>query len=65
LLGDLSAAEIGWVGEVLDEFSIRQHSANFTQGVIDLKNVAYFIFYTFFFIFLTLRVLEARRWRLQ
>jgi ABC-2 type transport system permease protein len=64
LIGDLSAAELGRFGSILSALSLREHSANFTQGVIDGKDVVYFVFFTFFFLFLTARVLEARRWRL-
>jgi len=35
----------------------------FAHGVIDAQDVAYFVFFVSFFSFLTLRVLEARKWR--
>jgi ABC-2 type transport system permease protein len=63
LIGDLSAAELGRLGSILNALSVREHSVNFTQGVIDPKDVLFFVCFTFFFLFLTSRVLEARRWR--
>jgi hypothetical protein len=34
----------------------------FAKGVIDLDHVTYFIFFTVFFLFLTQRSMEARKW---
>jgi ABC-2 type transport system permease protein len=64
LIGDLSAGELGPLGSLLSALSLREHSTNFTQGVVDYKDILYFVLFTFFFLFLTARVLEARRWRL-
>jgi hypothetical protein len=34
----------------------------FAKGVIDLDHVTYFIFFILFFLFLTQRSMEARKW---
>lgn len=39
------------------------HYRDFTLGVIDLSNLAYFIFFHLYFLFLTLRAIEARNWK--
>ncbi len=41
------------------------HFLPFTRGVIPLKGVVFFASLTVFFLFLTVRVLESRRWRGQ
>jgi ABC-2 type transport system permease protein len=48
---------------VLTRLSMFDHFQGFARGVIDLQDVTYFIFVITFFNFLTLRVLEARKWR--
>jgi ABC-2 type transport system permease protein len=63
LVGDLASARTGFVAEVLDQLSVRIHSMGFTSGIIESKDIAYFLLFTFFFLFLTARVLESRRWR--
>jgi len=51
------------VAVVLHHLSFFEHFYNFVRGVIDTKDIVYFMLYTFFFLFLTLRSLESRRWR--
>lgn len=63
LVGDLASAETGFLSKVLGGLSVRLHAVNFTMGVIETKDIAYFILFTGFFLFLTARVLESRRWR--
>lgn len=48
---------------LLGQFSLLQHFESFSKGVIDTQDVSYYIFMTFFFLFLTLRSLESTRWR--
>jgi ABC-2 type transport system permease protein len=51
------------VAVVLHHLSFFEHFYNFVRGVINTKDIIYFILFIFFFLFLTLRSLEARRWR--
>lgn len=48
---------------VLVRVSMFDHFQTFANGVIDAKDVAYFLSFIGFFGFLTLRVLESRKWR--
>ena len=41
----------------------RGHFDDFERGVIDTKNIVYFMSVIAFFIFLSIRTLESRRWR--
>jgi ABC-2 type transport system permease protein len=62
---------IGWVKEVgsglaatiLPFLSLLDHFENFTRGVIDTRDLVYHVSFIFFFLFLTKRQLESRRWR--
>ena len=47
----------------LSEISTFDHFFGFARGVIDLKDVTYFVLFIALFLFLTLRSMEARHWR--
>ncbi len=52
--------------EVLRVFlglSLFDHFQNFTRGVIDTRDVVFFVLFVMFFLFLTLLSLAARKWR--
>ncbi len=63
LIGDLTTTRAGFWVDIMEELSMRLHSVNFTMGLIDTKDIAFFVLFSCFFIFLTARVLESRRWR--
>jgi ABC-2 type transport system permease protein len=48
---------------VVKGLSTYDHFANFSKGIIDSSDVAYYVFFSLFFGSLTLRSLESRRWR--
>ncbi|RLC29160.1 hypothetical protein DRH13_06130 [Candidatus Woesebacteria bacterium] len=50
---------------VLVRFSLFDRIGGFFRGVIDTKDVAFFVLFIFFFLFLALRALETRYWRGQ
>jgi ABC-2 type transport system permease protein len=63
---------LGWVvdpnsgrpiGKVLGEMSIVDHISNSVKGVIDTRDILYFVLFIFVSLFLTHRVLESKRWR--
>ena len=47
----------------LSQLSTFDHFFSFARGVIDLKDVTYFVLFIAFFLFLTLRSMESRHWR--
>jgi ABC-2 type transport system permease protein len=51
-----------WRG-ILQEASIRTHYTDFSQGVVDLVHVIYFVVLTLYALFFSVKVLESRRWR--
>lgn len=53
----------GAAGRVLQFLSILEHNDSFSKGVLDTKDVLYYVNFTALALFLTLRSLEARRWK--
>jgi ABC-2 type transport system permease protein len=62
---------IGWganyagptLSPVLEYVSIINHFEDFAQGVIDSAHVAYYILFSFFGIYLSLKSIESIKWR--
>lgn len=52
-----------WQSQVLSCFSLFDQMADFARGVVDTRTVVFYATATFFFLFLTLRVVESRRWK--
>lgn len=53
----------GTWGRVLSHLSLLDHFDTFARGVLDTKDVIYYVDVTIVALFLTLRSLEARRWK--
>jgi len=51
------------IAGVLDYLSLNQHFNDFTRGVVDSRDVIYYLSVVIAGIFLATRVLETRRWR--
>ncbi len=52
----------GWMGTVLTHLSILEHNDTFAKGVLDTKDIIYYLDFTALALFLSLRSLESRRW---
>jgi len=53
----------GALGRVLQFLSLLEHNDSFSKGVLDTKDVLYYVNFAVLALFLTLRSLEARRWK--
>jgi len=53
----------GTWGRVLSHLSLIEHFDSFAKGVIDTRDVLYYFDFTIVALFMTLRSLEARRWK--
>jgi ABC-2 type transport system permease protein len=53
----------GNLGRVLQHLSITEHFESFAKGVIDSKDVIYYLNLVVLSLFLTLRSLDSKRWR--
>jgi ABC-2 type transport system permease protein len=51
-----------WQTQILSYFSLFDQM-DFARGVVDTRTVVFYASTTFFFLFLTLRVVESRRWK--
>ncbi len=61
---DWSASFAGpTAARILRYLSFIEHLQGFQRGVIDTKNVVFYLSFIFFSLFLTTRVIESRRWR--
>jgi len=49
--------------DALAYLSIPQHMEEFAKGVVDTRRLVFYVTTTLFFLFLTSRALEARKWR--
>lgn len=62
---------IGWAkdlvspgaGAIMKELSVLEHFEPFSKGLIETQHVIFYVLFTFFFLFLTSRVLESKKWR--
>lgn len=53
----------GVTADVISGFSMTAHFDDFSRGVLDSSHVVYYISLVAVFLFITVRSLEARRWR--
>jgi ABC-2 type transport system permease protein len=63
IIGWVQELGTGGLGKTLQYLSLLDHYDNFTKGVIDTRDLVYCLSFIFFFLFLTKRQLESRRWR--
>ena len=52
-----------WQSQVISYFGLFDQMNDFARGVVDTRAVVFYLSLTFFFLFLTLRVVESRRWK--
>ena len=62
-LDSLGAMLEGIPSTVFNEISLNYHYADFTKGVIDIRNIVYYLSTASIFLFFTVLILEMRRWR--
>ncbi len=53
---------VPWLGEVIEFLSINDRYSDFVSGLIHYDNVIFFLSAQALFIFLTVRVLDSKRW---
>lgn len=52
-----------WAAQVFAYISLIAHMEDFARGFIDTRHVIFYLSLTGFFLFLTLKVVESRRWK--
>lgn len=63
MIGFVDEIQPGTLGEICNKISVHAHFEDFGKGVIDTGHVSYYVLFTVFFLFFSLRVLESNRWR--
>jgi ABC-2 type transport system permease protein len=59
----LPATTQTWQLQIISYFSLFAQMHDFARGVVDVRAVVFYVSATFLFLFLTLRVVESRRWK--
>jgi len=58
---------IGLTGPTLERLlsytALTEHLEGFAKGVVEIEDIIYYLVFTILFLFLTLRILESKRWR--
>lgn len=55
--------QIDWLVDVLQWFSVFDRFTPFTQGLLSITQVVYYISFSAVFVFLAIRTVESRRWK--
>ncbi|MDD5085977.1 MAG: ABC transporter permease, partial [Candidatus Omnitrophica bacterium] len=63
ILGWASDLADPWLAEWLRNISLIDHFRNFTRGLLDTRDIIFFLFFTGFFLAMTALRLEARSLR--
>jgi ABC-2 type transport system permease protein len=53
----------GWPRTLLQQLSIRTHFMDFIRGMVTVNHLVFFLSVTALFLFLTVKLLESRRWQ--
>jgi ABC-2 type transport system permease protein len=62
-LAEALPATAHWQTQVISYFALFEQMRDFARGVVDTRAVTFYASATFLFLFLTLRVVESRRWK--
>jgi ABC-2 type transport system permease protein len=62
-LADRLAPDKTWAAAALNCICLRAHMQDFAQGVVDTRCLVFYLTTSGFFLFLTHRVVQSRRWR--
>lgn len=55
-------AATGWEAQFFRHIAMTEHMQDFAQGVLEVSSLTYYVTATSFFLFLTWKVIEGRRW---
>lgn len=53
----------GGLARILEQIALPLHTHSFVKGIIDLRDVVYFLSIAALFLFLSVKVVESRKWR--
>jgi len=56
-------SQTGWRAQLSAHLALTEHMQDFARGVIDTRPVIFYLSFTVFFLYLTFKVVESRRWK--
>jgi ABC-2 type transport system permease protein len=62
-LSDELASDKSWAAVALNAIGMRQQMEDFARGAVDTRYIVFYLTTSAFFLFLTYRVVESRRWK--
>jgi ABC-2 type transport system permease protein len=63
VLGWMESSASGFYKDLLQNLAIMSHFQDMSKGLVNLKDIVYFILFSAFCLFATLRILESKKWR--
>lgn len=63
VMGLASAEAEGWFYSSLRYIGTYDHWETFTKGIVDTRDVVYYVSFTALLLFIVVRIVESRRWR--
>ena len=57
------SAQTGWAAQLSGHLGLIEHMRDFARGVVDTRPLIFYVSFTTLFLFLTLKVVESRRWK--
>jgi ABC-2 type transport system permease protein len=62
-LADRLQISTSWIADAMSQVALVDQMNDFARGIVDTRHIVFYVTLTFFFLFLTLRVVESRRWK--
>lgn len=59
----IPAGALPWESQIISYFNLFDQMDNFARGIVELRSVIFYASTAFLFLFLTLRIVESRRWK--
>ncbi len=63
VLADHIPVQATWQAQVLSSLAFFEQMHDFARGILDTRALVLYVSLTFFFLYLTLRIVESRRWK--
>ena len=57
------STQTGWKAQLFTHIGMVEHMRDFARGVVDTRPVIFYLSLTVMFLYLTLKVVESRRWK--
>lgn len=61
--GEKLGGRTDWITQTFQHVAMVDHMQDFARGIVDTRQVAFYVTTSFFFLFLTYRVVQSRRWK--